>query len=116
MNNILLGALGEQSASRYLRTEGYKIIAANYKTYVGELDIVAEKDDIFCFVEVKTRQKGTMLPPSEAVDYRKQENIKGSAAAFLNSYNIKKEVRYDIVEVIVDGRKVISINHIKNGF
>ena len=116
MNNILLGAFGEQSASRYLRAEGYKIVAANYKTYVGELDIVAEKDNIFCVVEVKTRQKSTMLPPSEAVDYRKQENIKGSAAAFLNRYNVKKEVRYDIIEVIVDGREVISINHIKNAF
>lgn len=116
MNNILLGAFGEQSASRYLRAEGYRIVAANYKTHVGEIDIVAEKNSTFCFIEVKTRQKGTMFPPADAVDFRKQENIKGSAAAFVNRYSVKNDVRYDIIEVIVDGREVISINHIKNAF
>ncbi len=113
---MLLGALGEQSAVRYLRLEGYMIYAANYKTYVGELDIIALKDDILCFVEVKTRQSGGMCSPADAVDLRKQENIKGSAAAFMNKYSLKYQKRFDIIEVFVNGNKVEKINHIKNAF
>ncbi len=116
MNNILLGALGEQSAARFLRSENYRIIAANFKSYVGEIDLVAEKGSYICFVEVKTRQVGGMFAPAEAVDYRKQENIKGSASAFLKKYSTSLKPRFDIIEVLVDGSEVKSINHIKNAF
>ncbi len=116
MNSILLGALGEQSAARFLRGEKYKIVAANFKTYVGEIDLVAEKGKEICFVEVKTRQVGGMFAPAEAVDYRKRENIKGSAAAFLKKYQTDLKPRFDIIEVLVEGKVVKEINHIKNAF
>ena len=57
MNTKLIGAFGEQTAARFLRYEGYTIYSGNYKTNVGEIDIVAEKDNIICFVEVKTRKE-----------------------------------------------------------
>ena len=116
MNSYLLGAYGEQHAARFLRRDGYEIWTANYKTYVGEIDIVAMKDDVVCFIEVKTRQEGGMLPPSAAVDVNKQNNIKRCAANYVNRYKIKNEVRYDIIEVLVDGKVVTNINHIKNAF
>ena len=74
MNSSLLGAFGEQYAARFLREEGYEIWSANYKTDSGEIDIIALKDNIVCFVEVKTRQVGGMLSPATAVDIKKQEN------------------------------------------
>ena len=52
MNSSLLGAFGEQYAARFLREEGYEIWSANYKTDSGEIDIIALKDNIVCFVEV----------------------------------------------------------------
>ena len=55
MNSKLVGAYGEQLAARHLRIKGYKILAANYRTGVGEIDIIAEKINVICFVEVKTR-------------------------------------------------------------
>ena len=113
MNSNLLGAKGEQSAARFLRKEGYEIISANYKTLIGEIDIVAQKDNVVCFVEVKTRQEGGMFPPSAAVDIKKQENIKSSVANYVNKYKIKNEIRYDIIEVLVNGNTVTNINHIK---
>ncbi len=116
MNNILLGALGEQQAARFLRKEGYNIWGANFKTDVGEIDIVAEVNDVVCFVEVKTRKIGGMVSPSEAVDFKKQENVKSCAAAYINKYNLKNEIRFDIIEILVDGNKLSSINHIKNAF
>ena len=116
MNSSLLGAFGEQYAARFLRREGYEIWSANYKTDVGEVDIIAQKDNIVCFVEVKTRQVGGMLPAAAAVDIKKQENIKSSAANYINKFKIKNKVRYDIIEVLVNGTVLAEINHIKNAF
>ena len=117
MNSILLGALGEQYAAKYLRYNHYKIKTANFKTYVGEIDIIAEKKGVLCFIEVKTRQTGGMTDPADAVDTHKQENIKSSAAIYLNKWapNTKK-FRFDIIEVFVQDKELININHIENAF
>lgn len=117
MNSKLVGAYGEQVAARHLRVNGYKILAANYYTGVGEIDIIAEKKNVICFIEVKTRKEGGMFSPADAVDHRKQENVKGSAAAYMNKYSLKNKMRYDIIEVIVsDKNELQSINHIENAF
>ena len=117
MNTKLKGAMGEQFAARHLREKGYNICSANYSYGTGEIDIIAEKKKVICFVEVKTRTQGGMYAPADAVDYKKQENIKSSAAAYINSFSIKNKIRYDIVEVILsDNNDLVSINHIENAF
>ena len=116
MNSRLLGAFGEQEAAKYLRSKGYKIMTANFKTYVGELDIIAETKDNICFVEVKTRTEGAMLPPSSAVNSHKEKNIAGRALMYINRYKVKKQPRYDIIEIIVSENKVLSLNHIEGAF
>lgn len=117
MNSKMKGALGEQLAARFLRKKGYLICAANYSYGTGEIDIIAEKKKIMCFVEVKTRTQGGMYAPADAVDYKKQENIKSSAAAYMNGFSLKNKIRYDIIEVILsDNNDLVSINHIKNAF
>jgi putative endonuclease len=117
MNTKLLGAFGEQSAARFLRQHDYEIFSSNFLISSGEIDIVAFKDNILCFVEVKTRGEGGMFSPAEAVDFRKQENLRSAAAAYINKYKINFDYRFDIVEVIVNNeQKVTSINHIENAF
>ena len=117
MNSRMKGTLGEQMAARYLREKGYLVCAANYSYGSGEIDIIAEKKKLMCFVEVKTRIQGGMYPPADAVDYKKQENIKSSAAAYMNSFSLKNKMRYDIIEVILsDNNDLVSINHIKDAF
>ena len=116
MNNVLLGALGEQTAAKLLRSKGYNINSGNYRTAAGELDIVAENKTHICFVEVKTRQVGGLTSPADAVDMRKQQNIRNCAAAYLAEYKTKKTVRFDIVEVFVEKSKVVKVNHIENAF
>lgn len=116
MNSRLLGAFGEQEAAKYLRKKGYTIKSANFSTFVGEIDIIAENSKNICFVEVKTRTEGAMLPPSSAVGIHKEKNIEGSAAIYMKRYDVKKIPRYDIIEVIVRDNKVISLNHIENAF
>lgn len=119
MNSNLLGAYGEHLAAKYLRCEKYLIKAANFKTYNGEIDLVAEKNNVLCIVEVKTRKVGAMLPPAEAVDIHKQENIKSCASVYINKYASQfTKIRYDIIEVLIDNdnEKQYKINHIKDAF
>ncbi len=117
MNSVLLGALGEQLAAKYLRYNNYKIKAANFKTYTGEIDIIALKNDVLCFIEVKTRQTGGMTSPADAVDLHKQENIKSAASVYMNRWAPEtKDFRFDIIEVLVDGKELQNLNHIENAF
>lgn len=117
MNSKLLGAFGEQSAARYLREQGYDIFSSNFYVNLGEIDIVAFKDDILCFVEVKTRREGGMFPPADAVDFSKKEKLRSAAAAYMSKCTLTYDYRFDIVEVLVnEDLKVTSINHIANAF
>ena len=116
MDSRLLGAFGEQTAARYLRKKGYNIISANFKSKSGEIDLVASKGEYIVFVEVKTRQVGGMLPPSAAVDEHKKRNVKDTAAYYLSRYHYDLTVRYDVVEVLVDESRLVSVNHIENAF
>ncbi|MBQ6898939.1 MAG: YraN family protein [Clostridia bacterium] len=116
--HLKTGLRGEQLACRYLRKNGYDIIATNYATKLGETDIIARSSDgTICFVEVKTRSPGQMTAPAEAVDYRKSENLKTNAAAFLRATkNTGASIRFDIIEVILHDLYTADINHIKNAF
>ncbi len=117
MDSVLLGALGEQFAARYLRYNKYEIKAANFKTYTGEIDIIALKDGVLCFIEVKTRQIGGMTAPADAVNIHKQENIKSAASVYMNKWAPDfKEFRFDVLEVFVDGKQLQKLNHIENAF
>ena len=110
------GKRGEVLARDYLKKKGYKILATNYQKKVGEIDIIAETRDNICFIEVKTRTEGAMLPPRSAVGVHKEQNIEGSALIYINRYKVKKQPRYDIIEIIVSENKVVSLNHIEGAF
>lgn len=109
------GLLGEMRAAQYLRRKGYKILSANFRTKSGEIDLIAECDNFLCFVEVKTRHQMGIFPPSSAVDYKKEENIKSAAAAYISMTKNTKTVRYDIVEIILEDDKY-AVRHIENAF
>lgn len=116
MRSDLIGAYGEHLAARYLREDGYDIKSANFKTYTGEIDLIAEKNGVLCFVEVKTRQIGGMTAPADAVNVHKQNNIKSAAAVYLNRWTENIKYRYDIIEVFLEGEELQKINHISDAF
>lgn len=109
------GLIGEMRAAQYLRRKGYKILSANFKTKTGEIDIIAENNDFLCIIEVKTRRQGGMFPPSDAVDYKKEENVKSAAAAYISMTKNIKTVRYDIIEIILNDDK-FAVRHVENAF
>ncbi len=117
MTTQLLGAYGEHIAARYLRENGFNIQATNFRVNNGELDIIAEKNNILYFTEVKTRKQGGVYPPAAAVDYRKQDNLRTAAAVYMNRFKLKNEYQFDIIEVLVDENdNVTSVNYIEKAF
>lgn len=111
LHNRKLGKEGEKIARSYLKKSGWKILEKNYKTPFGEIDIIAKKDDIVAFIEVKTRLSDIFGLPSEAVTaQRKLRYIRGANYYFAGKI-IDCTVRFDIIEVF---RK--QLNHIENAF
>lgn len=107
-----LGRAGELKAAEFLEKKGFKILKTNYKTHVGEIDIIAEDDKTLVFIEVKTRSGDGYGAPSEAVDYKKREKYFKVASEYLIKENKTDAVcRFDVVEI-----EKGEINHIFNAF
>ncbi len=97
-----LGERGEDCAARFLKQEGYKILARRFKSRSGEIDLVAQDGDWLVFVEVKTRRSEQHGTPSESVDYRKQKQLAKTALDYLGLLKHPEvRFRFDIVEVIL---------------
>ncbi|MDD4815653.1 MAG: YraN family protein [Clostridia bacterium] len=110
--NQILGAVGEAKAVNFLKNNGYKILATNFVTFAGEIDIIAKQKFDYIFVEVKNRSSYAFGLPQNAVNYKKQKNIKNSADIFFKLNKISDpNYRFDIIEIVCD-----EINHIEGAF
>ncbi len=98
--HVELGQKGEQIALSFLKNEGYRIIAVNYRTRLGQIDIVAKDKGTICFVEVKTRKSQRFGKPAEAVGAFKQRRISQVALVFLKQNGLlNSPARFDVVSI-----------------
>lgn len=110
-----LGKRGENIALDHLLSNGYKILERNWTTGKKEIDIIAEDNNYLVFVEVKTRAADFQVHPRDAVSVPKQRNIIYAAQNYIERLGSDKEARFDIVSIVVDGRK-FKIEHIEDAF
>lgn len=108
------GKKAELLVACYLFLHGYRIVKRNYRSYFGEIDIIAKKGGVTVFCEVKARSANMLGTPAQAVDAHKQQRIIKTAYRYL-AYRPDCECRFDVVEVVKCKRSV-HINHIKNAF
>lgn len=95
-----LGRFGENMAAQYLEGEGYEILARNFRCRLGEVDLIAAKDEELAFVEVKTRSQDDFGRPAEALKPKQEANIKKAATVFMLGFGKEeKQIRFDVVEV-----------------
>lgn len=114
--NLYLGKKGEEEAARLLKDNGYRILLNNYKTKLGEIDIIACDKDTICFIEVKARYSDRFGLPSEAILSHKQRQISKAALAFLKENNLlDKKARFDVVSVLYS-KEGPKLDLIKNAF
>ena len=113
MRDKLIGRYGEQIAADFLRKKGYTILACGYRSYRGEIDLIARKDDVVAFVEVKTRKNQSYLPAAAAVGKEKQRRILATAHQWITENESCDQFSFDIIEVYTEDK---TIRHIKNAF
>lgn len=100
-----LGASGEEAAARWYVSNGYAIVARNWRCREGEIDLILQKGSLIVFCEVKTRRSDAFGSPFEAVTVTKQRRIRGLALRWLEeSGNHADELRFDVAGVM--GEKV----------
>ncbi len=114
-----LGRWGEQLAARYLQRRGYELLAANYRSRFGEIDLVAARGAYLVFVEVKLRRDDRYGSAAAFVDARKQQRIRGTALFWLQTHPDERQPRFDVVEVYApEGLETRRprIHHLENAF
>ena len=105
-----IGQLGEDIACQFLERKGFKILERNYRKPWGEIDIIAEKDGVVRFVEVKAVSRESLPDISREMDYRPEEmvtpdklrKVARTAVLYMENKKDKREYQIDVVGVIMD--------------
>jgi len=109
-----LGRWGEDVAGRFLVAAGLVILECNWRCDLGEIDIVARSDDVLVVVEVKTRATEAFGSPLEAVTERKAARLRRLAARWLAEHPVSaREVRIDVVSILVPHRGAPQVEHVQ---
>lgn len=117
--NNLTGAWGEALAAQYLQKKRYKVVATNYRSRFGEIDLIVSNRRYLVFVEVKLRKSNQFANAYEYVDARKQERIRTTAAIYLSEFPTELQPRFDVIEIYApQGTQTLhpEIHHMEDAF
>ena len=97
------GRAGEEHIAQWLVDHGYEMVARNYHSRYGEIDLIAQKAPYLCFIEVKTRTSAIFGRPAEAVTLKKRKHIKTAARFFLASNKKRCEnAGFQVIEITLE--------------
>ncbi len=106
------GSRGEKRAAAYLKKQGYRIICMNHRSPLGEVDIIASKEQTVVFCEVKARADQSYGLGREAVGRTRMQRYRNAASEFLKSHGLHgASVRFDVIELCGE-----DITHIQGAF
>lgn len=114
----IFGDRGERAAATFLKRKGMKVLARQFNTQWGEIDLVMRDRDTIVFVEVKSRHSTELGRPEERVDQKKRVNSTKAAYAFLKRYQkLGHRARFDVVAIVwPEGQAEPEITHFENAF
>ena len=118
-NHVKAGSFGEEIAVEFLLEKGYQIIARNFRCRMGEIDIIAKKDQVLTFIEVKTRNSLLAGNPAEAVTFTKQQKIRRVAQYYLLLEGLLDNMpvlSFDVIEIIKHENKLVRFKHYEHCF
>ena len=112
MNTKQTGRQGEEQAARFLEQKGYKILARNFSTPQGELDLVTAYGETLVFVEVKARAYAAFGGPLAAVTPAKQKRLALAAQQYIKMKSPKFDsIRFDVICILPE-----KLEHLENAF
>ena len=106
------GKLGEDLTAKELKKRGFRIISRNYRFSRSEIDLVAAKDDIVIFVEVKTRSKNVFFPV-RALSFPQEKRIVKASKAFLIENGLQKRRVGYVYSLILIGESGVPEIHLR---
>ncbi len=110
---LRVGRDGEDRAAEAYEAAGYRVVERNWRDREGELDLVVTRGRVLVFCEVKSRSSDRFGSAAEAVDWRKQRQVRATASRFLadRSGRAPAEIRFDVAAVTP-----AEVNIIENAF
>jgi putative endonuclease len=112
----VLGNIGEIKACEYLESEGYLLVEKNFRCAFGEIDIIAIRENVISFVEVKARSGSTYGEPQESINSLKKRKIKNTASYYLGLKKLNGfDVSFDVVTLKISDKKFM-LQHFKSCF
>ena len=114
---LQFGREGESAAIAFLKKKGYRILEKNFRSKLGEIDVIAEQAGVVVFVEVKARSDHESGHPFDALTPTKQKKIIQTAQSFLVQKRIPdKPMRFDVVALTLDPPDTWKIELLENAF
>ena len=115
----MAGAWGESLAANYLQKKRYKVVATNYHSRFGEIDLIVSNRKYLVFVEVKLRKSNHFAEAHEFVDRRKQDRIRTTAEIYLSEFPTTLQPRFDVIEIYApQGTETLcpEVKHLEDAF
>lgn len=113
-NKRQTGQQGELIAAAFLRSRGYEIVGTNWHCVYGEIDIIAAKDGVTVFVEVRTRRADTTEPALVSLTGRKRARMVLAAEAYLSNHDLANEWRIDVIAIALWNGRAPVIDHVED--
>ena len=114
------GLDGEEIAAEYLKAQGYDLLEHRYRFGHKEIDLIARKDDLIIFVEVKNRRSDSFGPANLSLTPRKQRNLIAAAEGYLLEKELiedRQQFRFDVILLHPPGNDGdVRLEHITDAF
>lgn len=110
------GALGESFAAEYYEKKGFRVVARNYHSRYGEIDVIAENDFYVVFCEVKTRSVRAVERPANSVGKAKIKKLTLTAMQYLSENDRNKQPRFDVFELWQNSGEIVKFELIEGAF
>jgi putative endonuclease len=116
--NQRIGNLGESLAQSYLRRAGFEIVAVNWHSRWGELDLVAREKGQWVFVEVKARTNNRFGQPEDSLTWKKKQRLIKTAWAFMSQHKLVDDAwRFDVLALQISPQgQLLNLEHYRNAF
>ncbi len=114
-NTKKTGDKGEQVAVDFLIENGYKILERNFRSGKSEIDIIARKNELIVFVEVKTRSEYQNNNPGDLLSHAQQNRITNAAHEYIVAKDLDLEARFDLMIILLRQSKT-EVEHFEDAF
>ena len=113
LTTTCIGRLGEQIAGSYLELAGFELVGRNVRLGRLEIDLVARRDGLLCFVEVRLRRHSGFGGAAETIDWRKRRHLRQGARAYLQQ-NPAGRCRFDLITIDWQPGEGLRLQHLEN--